>query len=259
MTATELAARADRLRALHRPGRPLLLPNGWDAASARALAAAGCPAIATSSGAVAESLGFEDGERAPVDEMLAAAGRICHAVDVPVTVDTEAGYGLGASVLVARLLAAGAAGCNLEDSDHRTGDLRPTGIQAAWLAEVRAAAQAAGVGLVLNARVDVHLRQVGPPEGRLAEAVRRGRAYLEAGADCVYPIFVDDEPTIGGLVDGLEGRINILYRPGAPSPARLAALGVARISFGSGLHRATLALAGRMGARIAAGEDPYTS
>ena len=109
---------ADVLRRLHHGPAPLVLPNAWDAASARLVEAAGFPAVATGSAGVAASLGYEDNERAPVEEMLAAAGRICRAVSVPVTVDAEAGYGLPPDELAARLAAAGAAGCNVEDTDH---------------------------------------------------------------------------------------------------------------------------------------------
>ncbi|TAM57271.1 MAG: isocitrate lyase/phosphoenolpyruvate mutase family protein [Chloroflexota bacterium] len=257
-TTAELRARADRLRALHRPGQPVILPNVWDAATARAVEAAGFAAVATSSSAVAATLGYEDGERAPAEEMFAAAARVTQAVQLPVTLDAEAGYGLPAGELVRRLLAVGAVGCNLEDSDHRAGGLRAAEAQAAWLAEVRSAADAAGVPLVINARVDVHLRAAGPPESRLGEAVRRGRAYLAAGADCVYPIMVGDELTIGGLVDGIGGAVNILFRPGGPSLARLAELGVARVSYGGGTH----AIVGRAFSaaleRIRAGQDPFS-
>lgn len=242
--------RVAALRALHHGGRPLLLPNAWDAASARLVAAAGFPAVATGSAAVAASLGYGDGEEAPVDEMLAAAARICRAVDVPVTVDAEAGYGLPPGELADRLLAAGAAGCNLEDTDHRAGGLVDAEAQARLIAAV-------APRLVVNARVDVFIREWGEPEARLDEALRRGRLYLEAGAECVYPILVADEETIRRLVDGLGAPVNVLYRPGAPSLRRLAELGVARVSLGPGLHRATEAATRRILERMAAGDDPY--
>ena len=259
MNVAELQDKAERLRAAHRPGRPLTLPNVWDAATARAVEAAGFAAVATSSSAVAAALGYEDGERAPLDEMFAAAARVASAVELPVTIDAEAGYGLTSRELVDRLLEAGAVGCNLEDTDHRADGLRPLEAQAAWLADVRAAATAAGVPLVINARVDVHLRQVGPPETRLGEAVRRGRAYLAAGADCVYPIFVSDEPTIAGLVEGIGGPVNILFRSTGPSLARLAQIGVARISYGGGLHHLMERTFVTALERIRASKDPFAA
>jgi 2-methylisocitrate lyase-like PEP mutase family enzyme len=129
---TELARRCDLLRSLHVPGEPLVLPNAWDAASARAVVAAGFPVVATTSGGVAAALGYEDHEGAPGDEMLAAAARIARSVDVPVTVDAEAGYGLEPTALVAALERAGAAGCNLEDTDHPAGRLRDPREHAAY-------------------------------------------------------------------------------------------------------------------------------
>jgi 2-methylisocitrate lyase-like PEP mutase family enzyme len=245
-----VSAAVDALRALHRGPEPLVLPNAWDAASARLVEAAGFPAVATGSAAVAGSLGYEDNERAPVDEMLAAAARICRAVSVPVTVDVEAGYGLPPGELAGRLVELGAAGCNLEDTDHRGGGLVDAEAQAERI-------RGLGPGLVVNARVDVFIREWGEPAGRLEEAVRRGRLYLEAGADCVYPIWVADEDTIARLVDALQAPVNVLYRPGAPSLARLAELGVRRISLGPGLHRATEAATRQLLERMAAGADPY--
>src|SRR5436305_11023505 len=122
--ATDLQRKCDLLRSLHRPGDPLLLPNAWDVATARAVAAAGFPVVATTSGGVAATLGYEDHEGAPADEMLAAAARIAKGVDVPVTVDAEAGYGMEPVELVAALRTVGAAGCNLEVSDDAAGSLR---------------------------------------------------------------------------------------------------------------------------------------
>ena len=123
----ELQSRCNTLRELHRPGEPLLLPNAWDVATARAVVAAGFPVVATTSWGVAASLGYEDDERAPGAEMLSAAGRIASGVDVPVTVDAEAGYGMDPAELVAALQDIGAAGCNLEDTDHSAGLLRDPG------------------------------------------------------------------------------------------------------------------------------------
>jgi 2-methylisocitrate lyase-like PEP mutase family enzyme len=251
-----LAAKAEHLRSLHVPGRPLVLPNAWDAASARAVEAAGFLAVATASTAIAESLGYRDGEGTPVDAMFAAVARVVQAVAVPVTADIEAGYGLPAAELADRLLATGAVGCNLEDTDHRTGGLVDAELQAMWIAELRGSA---GVPIVINARVDVHVRNVGPPEHRLSEAIRRARLYLAAGADCVYPIGVADEPTIAALVAGVGGPLNIYAQPSAPPLARLAELGVARVSYGPWLHRLAMQAVQRALTRIAGGEDPYTA
>ena len=232
---TDLQSRCDLLRSLHRPGAPLLLPNVWDVASARAVVAAGFPVVATGSAAVAATLGYEDHE-APADEMLAAAARIANGVEVPVTVDAEAGYGMAPAELVAALRSAGAAGCNLEDSDH--GDLRDPDRQAEWLSAVRKAASDDGYPLVINARVDVFF---GPmlagagPETQAAlvpEALRRANAYLEAGVDCVYPIGLWEAGALRHFMSEVRGPVNVVRLPQIPSLAALAELGVARVSWG---------------------------
>jgi len=240
---TDLKAYAVRLRELHHADEMLVLPNAWDAASAEIMAEAGFPAVATTSAAIAAMLGHPDGEGAPWPEMFAAAGRIARAVTVPVTVDAEAGYGLRPRELVDRLLEIGAVGCNLEDTDHRGGGLADVGAQAERLAAVRAAADDAGVPIVVNARVDVFLPGAGVPEQeRVAEAVRRGRRYLEAGADCVYPIGVGGEPDIATLVAEMPGPVNANTRPDVLDLAKLRELGVARVSYGPRFYRQALAV-----------------
>src|SRR6516164_11585359 len=138
--STDLQSKCDLLRSLHRPGAPLLLPNVWDVATARAVVAAGFPVVATTSGGVAATLGYEDQEGAPAEEMLAAAARIARGVEVPVTVDAEAGYGMEPAELVAALRTAGAAGCNLEDTDHTADCHRDPERHADWLRAIRQAA-----------------------------------------------------------------------------------------------------------------------
>lgn len=238
MTSEKAAA----LRALHVPGDPLVLPNAWDAASARLVVAAGFKAVATTSAGVAAVLGWDDGEAAPVAEMLAAAGRIARAVDVPVTVDFERGYGLGPGDLVRRFAETGAVGLNLEDSDPATGDMIDPRRQADFLAGIRAAAREQGVDLVINARTDSFLRRAGSPGEQLAASIDRGARYLAAGADCVYPLGVSDPGAIRALAEGIPGPVNIARGPQSPlSLADLAGLGVARISFGPSLQRQTYA------------------
>lgn len=225
-----LDERAEALRRLHAGSRPLVLPNAWDVAGARAVVKAGFPVVATSSGAVAATLGYEDDDSMPVDEAFGAIARITRSVSVPVTADVEAGYGLAPEELVARLLDAGAVGCNVEDTDHHGGGgLVDAGENAERLRAVRHAATEAGVEIVLNARVDV-LRREGDRRELLEEAVRRARLYLEAGADCVFPIRLADDELIGEFVRRVEGPVNVVAA-GAPPLARLAELGVARISF----------------------------
>src|SRR5919106_4771470 len=177
----DLSDRCERLRSLHVPGSPLVLPNAWDVASAKAVVKAGFPVVATTSAGVAAALGYEDHEGAPGDEMLAAAARISRGVEVPVTVDAEAGYGMEPPELVAALRGAGAAGCNLEGTDHATDSLRDPDRHAEWLRAVRQAASADGYRLVINARVDVFmgpfLAGAGPgtQEELVPEALRRAK------------------------------------------------------------------------------------
>ena len=260
-SAEALDAQASRLRELHQPGDPLVLANIWDAASAWLAETAGFPAVATSSGAVAESLGYADREGAPAEEMFAAATRIASSVSVPVTVDAESGYQLPAERFVDRLLATGAVGCNLEDTDHRTGRLVDIAEQVAWLSDVRAAGEQAGVRLVLNARIDVFLQAYATsskPDERalLGSALRRAEAYLNAGADCVYPILARQPDTIEGFVAGVERRpVNIAYLRDGLNPTSLGDLGVARVSLGTGLWRTAQAWLTEALSKLAQGES----
>jgi 2-methylisocitrate lyase-like PEP mutase family enzyme len=236
------AARADALRALHAGPQMLVLPNAWDAASAKVVEAAGFAALATTSGGVAQSLGYADHEGAPVEEMLAAAARITRAVSVPVTVDFEAGYRLAPREIAQRLIAIGAAGMNLEDSDHH-GDAPVVNaeLQAERLAAVKAVARAEGVDLVLNARVDVFIHRLGTPEEQLTEGIRRARLYRQAGADCVYPIILSDAAMIMAIVEAC-GVVNVNLRRGGPlSLAQAAALGVRRVTYATSMFRETIA------------------
>jgi 2-methylisocitrate lyase-like PEP mutase family enzyme len=238
---TELTAAADALLAAHHASTPLILPNAWDVASARIVEAAGFHAVATSSHAVAEVLGGADDDSNDPDVIFPFLARIAGAVRVPVTADVEAGYGLSPEELVERLLAAGIVGCNLEDTNHHgDGVLVDADRQAAFLAAVRAAADAAGVHLVINARVDTVIRKVGDDDAQLDEAIRRGTMYLSAGADCVYPIMLVDPARIRTLTSAVPGPVNVIARAGGPRIDELAELAVHRISFGGGLHRLVL-------------------
>jgi 2-methylisocitrate lyase-like PEP mutase family enzyme len=191
---------------------------------------------------VAATLGYEDEERAPADEMLAAAGRIARGVEVPVTVDAEAGYGMKPAELVAALRSTGAAGCNLEDTDHTAGSLRDADRHADWLRAIRQAASEYGYRLVINARVDVFLGPFlagggpGTQEELVPEALRRANAYLDAGVDCVYPIVLWETDALRRFISEVRGPVNVVRLPQTPPLAELAALGVARVSWGPFLH-----------------------
>ena len=243
----ELQSRCDLLRSLQRPGVPLLLPNAWDVATARAVVAAGFPVVATTSGGVAAALGYEDHEGAPADEMLAAAARIARGVEVPVTVDTEAGYGMKPAELVAALRYVGAAGCNLEDTDYAAGGLRDPDRHAECLRAVRQAASENDYPLVINARVDVFLAGFlagagpGTQEELVPEAVRRANAYVDAGADCVYPIALWVADPLRTFMSEVRGPVNVIRLPQTPSLDELAELGVARVSWATLLYRDAIA------------------
>lgn len=241
------SAKADAFRAMHQAPPILLLPNAWDAVSARLFVKAGARAIATTSAGVAATLGHPDGEKVPRDEMLEVVARIARVVDVPVTADIEAGYAESPDDLgetIRAVIDAGAVGFNLEDA---TGDpSRPLFEVEEQLARIRAARQAggrAGVRVVINARTDVYLAKVGEPAGRFAETVRRVNAYREAGADCLFVPGVTDLATLTELARKIAGPLNVLAGPGMPSTAELQSIGVARLSVGSAIMRATLATA----------------
>jgi 2-methylisocitrate lyase-like PEP mutase family enzyme len=245
--------KAARFAALHQGPKILVLPNAWDAFSARVIEQAGFPAVATTSAGIANSLGYADGQRITRQEMVAVVRRIAAVVEVPVTADIEAGYGDAPEAVaqtVREVVAAGVVGVNLEDSWDLSGRraLADTALQEERIRAAREAARAAGVPLVLNARTDVFLHHLGDFD----EAVRRLNAYLRAGADCAYPIGVRDPELIANLVKAIEGPVNTLAGPGSPSIGELERLGVARASFGSVLTRAALGLTRRIAREIAA-------
>jgi 2-methylisocitrate lyase-like PEP mutase family enzyme len=239
MSDSEQAVKAELFRAMHSGPRLLLLPNAWDAISARVVVAAGFGAIATTSGGVAWTLGYADGEAAPWDEVVAGTARIARAVAVPVTADIETGYGDTPEAVAASIgdiIKAGAVGVNLEDG-LRSGKapLRPVADAVARIRAAREAANVAGVPIVINARTDLYIKNVGDEESRFEESVARGRAYLAAGADCFYPIALRDPPTMARLARTLAAPININVRAGSPSVAELEALGVRRASTATAL------------------------
>lgn len=222
----------------------LVLPNVWDAASARIVEQAGARGIATTSSGVAAALGYRDGQRIGRDLLIDSLARITRVVECPVTADIEAGYGDSIDEVlqtVSAVIATGAVGCNIEDSREGQDDaLADISSQAELIAALRALAASLNVPFVINARVDVYLLEIGAPESRFEETVRRANAYLRAGADCVYPIGRLERDVIGNLVKAIEGPVNILGGPRQPPLAELAELGVARVSLGGGLMSAAL-------------------
>jgi len=228
--------KSDLLRQLHQGPRLLILPNAWDAASARIFERTGFPALATTSAGIAFALGYPDGERIPRDEMLAVVARIARAVKIPVTADVEAGYH-DAVATAHGVWESGAVGMNLEDTvDGELIDLTPV---------VRAVRDAVP-GMVINARTDIFLNAIGEEATRFDRAVERLNTYRDAGADCLFAPGVRDRDTIARLVGAVRGPLNILAVAGSPPLADLEKLGVARVSVGSGPMRATLGLVDRI-------------
>ena len=241
MTSPDAAARARTLLDLHHTGRTLVLPNVWDAWSARVVADAGFPALSIGSHPLADSRGQGDGEDMTLDDALDGVRRICTAVpDLPVTADLESGYDTAPAELVERLLEAGAVGLNVEDTVHSEGRMRSVEEHAEYVAGLREAADAAGVDVVINARTDVFIKP-GMFDDPVGEALTRLRACEEAGARCVYPVGAPDAAAVRALLDGLDGPVNVIASPGSGSRAGslddLREMGVHRVTFGPLLQR----------------------
>lgn len=234
-----LAEKAALLRKLHH-GPPILrLANVWDGASARLVERCGLPAVATGSAGVAFSLGYSDTEALPQEEILAQVRRITRVVSVPVSADLMAGWE-DVEKVAAGLVEAGGVGMNLED--YQRGRLVDIPVQIEKIRAVRRTGERLGVPIVINARCDIYLEQVGEPSTRFERTIERVLSYKEAGADCAFVPGVRDEETIGRLVEAVRLPLNVLAGPGTPPVARLQELGVARVSLGSGPMRATMAL-----------------
>ncbi|HZW55761.1 MAG TPA: isocitrate lyase/phosphoenolpyruvate mutase family protein [Nitrososphaerales archaeon] len=244
---TTLKEKAKRFYDLHhQTGRILVLPNGWDVITARVFEEAGFPAVATSSGAVSTSLGYPDGQKITRQEMLGAVERMSHALTVPLSADMEAGYGKSdeeMAELVRGLINAEAVGLNIEDS---TGDpqrpLEDIEVQCQKIRALRKSSEEEGNGvhLFINARTDAFYT-MSDKSAALEEAVARGRAYREAGADCIFVMRARDAGSISEIVKRLNCPINIILGSGSPSITELERIGVARVSFGTSMVRASIA------------------
>jgi 2-methylisocitrate lyase-like PEP mutase family enzyme len=234
--------KASQFRNLHHGAMILILPNAWDVATARVFEMAGFPAIATTSAGIAASLGYPDGEKISRDEMLEIVARVVRAVAIPVTADVESGY--GDPVATARAVAeTGAVGINLEDTvGEDAAGLAELSAQTATVREIRAL----NLPLVINARTDIYLASVGDPVTRFARTVERLNAYRDAGADCLFAPGVSDVATIAALAREVQGPLNVLATMGTPTASELQAVGVARVSVGSGPARAALGLVRRI-------------
>src|SRR6476661_9863543 len=271
------AQKALRLLELHHASQPLVLINAWDAASAAMVEHCGLPAVATSSAALANALGFPDGQYLPWAQMLEAVARVCRAVKVPVTADIESGFAADVAALetsITQIIHAGAVGVNLEDvmpanaafkndsakqaeANVRHGSpLFPLPEQITRIQAARRAAEAQGVHLVINARTDAYWQSGVEPAEAMRGTLERGKAYLQAGADCIFIPGLRNPDHIKTIIDHLSADlqdavhrvapVNILAGPGVPSIPELAKLGVKRVSYGSGPHPAAMGLLRRM-------------
>jgi 2-methylisocitrate lyase-like PEP mutase family enzyme len=236
---TTPAERAATLLELHRPGDPVILPTVWDAWSARLATGAGFAALTVGSHPMADSIGKPDNEGMSFDDVLTRIAQITAAVDVPISVDIESGYGQPADRLIEGLLSVGAVGLNIEDTVHSEGKrLRSADEHAELVGELRSAADAAGVHVVINARTDLFLRQDGEASDRVERAVARLNKAAAAGADVLYPVGRHDPDTLRRLTAELESPVNAIALPDQDDPASFGPLGVARISFGPFLQGA---------------------
>jgi 2-methylisocitrate lyase-like PEP mutase family enzyme len=244
MDAAEQKSKAIRFRALHTDPPILVLPNVWDAASARVIEQAGFPAIATTSSGVAAALGYPDGQHISREMLVEATVRITKVVHCPVSVDSEAGYGstIGEVLETVRsIIEAGAVGINIEDTTRGPQrHLVDIAYQVELIQALRHLAISLDIPLVINARTDVFLLPGGDPDACFTQAVQRANAYLQAGADCAFPIGVKGTETIGRLVQAIGGPVNVAAGFTLLSVPELAQLGVARVSFASWVMRAVL-------------------
>lgn len=248
-----LSEKAEELRRLHHQPRPLILPNAWDVPSARTFEDVGFPAVATSSAALMVSHGYPDGEAMPRRDLLRATASIAQALAVPLSADLVAGYGRGphgVAATVRQIVSAGAVGINLEDHLATTDRLYPLPAQVHKIAAVRRLGESIGVPIVINARTDALRVGEGSAEARLKEAIRRGIAYRDAGADCVYPMGLTDAASIETYVKALEFPVNVMVRRGLPSLPELEQLGVKRISFGPSAAYAAMGFLRRAAERV---------
>lgn len=254
---TSQTSKARQFRELHRPGDPVILYNIWDAGSAAAVARSGAKAIATGSWSVAAAQGHVDGEDLPLDELLTIVGRIVDSVELPVTVDFEGGYAPDPETVaqnVQRLLRLGAVGLNFEDQVVKGPGLHDIDDQMARLRAVRRAADELGIPAFVNARTDVFLKAApdADPGGLLAEALARGAAYAEAGADGFFVPGLTDGELIGQICARIALPVNVMAPCDPQKVPALAKLGVARISFGPAPYRGFSAFLEREARSLAA-------
>ena len=255
------AANAEKFRRLHDRKNVLVLPNAWDVPSARVFEDEGFPAVATSSAGMMVSLGYPDGEEIPAREFVSAVGRIARVLRVPLSVDVVGGFGWDPEDVVRSVktvVTAGAVGINIEDFVHSTKKLLPVERQVSKLRALVELKKTLAIPFVINARTDALRYGGGDEEAKLLEAIRRGEAYRDVGADCVYPMGLTDSGTISRFVRALDFPVNVMVRKGLPPVAELKRLGVARVSFGPSASYAAMGLLRRASKEVL-GKGTYSS
>lgn len=244
MNTSIQSKKAKDFLALHHDPKLLVLPNIWDPLGAKLLGSLGYPAIATASAAVAYSMGYDDGQKINFDLMLDVIRRIADSVQIPLTTDIESGYAENPKEVaenVRQVLGAGAVGINIEDSTAEDSPLLPINFQQERIAAVRQMAEQEGIPLVINARIDVFLSGVAKSKSeRLSETITRGKAYLEAGADCIYPITVGDIETLQQIKTEIDAPINVYASASTAPMHELEDIGISRLSLGPGFLKASL-------------------
>jgi 2-methylisocitrate lyase-like PEP mutase family enzyme len=232
-------AKAESFKALHHSGKLLVLPNIWDPLGAALLESLGYPAVATASASIAFTNGYNDGENIPFENALSTLTKIAASVNIPVTADIESGYGATETALqknIERIIATGIVGINLEDFDKHTDSFFPVNVQCGRIRLIRKISETMQVPLFINARTDVFYRgkEFLMPEEKLNETINRGKAYIDAGADCFFPLAVKRKEDLQQLISTLPCPLNIIAIQGIPDMTTLREIGVARLSLGPG-------------------------
>lgn len=244
MNKTEQKQKAKLFLSLHKQDKILILPNIWDPLGARMLEAEGFPAAATASAAISSSLGYKDHENIKLSTHFEIIRRIVASVEIPVSADIEGGYAEKISELrdsITQLLETGAAGINIEDNINDGSAIRESHEQCERIAAVRETAAKAGIDLVINARVDFFLVNPDKPKEEIEnEIIKRAKAYVQAGADCIYPIGITDRDTLIRLRKNISSPMNVLGTPQAESISSLQDMGINRLSFGPYIFRSTM-------------------
>jgi 2-methylisocitrate lyase-like PEP mutase family enzyme len=237
----DILKKVDYFRSLHHANHMLILPNAWDAATARLFEDEGFKAVATTSAGMMVSLGYEDGEYISKDEFISAIARIAEAVTVPLSVDLVSGFGDNEKQvvnMVKEVADKGVIGINIEDFEHASKKLLSVEKQVNKIKAIKRS----GIDIFVNARTDALRFAAGTEEDKFKEALARGEAYKNAGADCIYPMGLVDKEKIASYVDKIDFPINVMLRKGIPSINDLEELKVARLSFGPSAIYATMGL-----------------